>query len=64
MNLESLVQNYLEYLEIERGRSRKTTENYRHYLDRFLKWAKVNSPNQISMSLAMPLLNSDGAPAA
>ncbi|KKS65465.1 MAG: tyrosine recombinase XerD subunit, integrase/recombinase XerC [Parcubacteria group bacterium GW2011_GWC1_43_12] len=51
MNIESLVQNYLEYLEIERGRSRKTTENYRHYLDRFLKWAKVNSPNQIDADL-------------
>ena len=28
-------QEFLEYLEIEKGRSAKTVENYDHYLERF-----------------------------
>jgi len=47
MNVSSLVDQYLDYLEIEKQRSRKTRENYEHYLSRFLKFAKVNSPEKI-----------------
>jgi len=36
--LFQLFKDFLEYLEIERGRSQKTIENYRHYLDRFFEW--------------------------
>lgn len=36
MDLTDLIQDFLEHLEIEAGRSRKTVENYRLYLERFL----------------------------
>lgn len=36
MELSDLIQDFLEHLEIEAGRSRKTVENYRLYLERFL----------------------------
>jgi site-specific recombinase XerD len=38
MNLCLLKEEYLEYLEIEKGRSRKTVENYEHYLRRFCEF--------------------------
>ncbi|MFH0943165.1 MAG: site-specific tyrosine recombinase/integron integrase [Candidatus Beckwithbacteria bacterium] len=34
------IEEFLEYLEIERNCSRLTVRNYRHYLIRFLKWTK------------------------
>ncbi|MBQ9017701.1 tyrosine-type recombinase/integrase [Candidatus Saccharibacteria bacterium] len=37
MYLSDLIQDFLEHLEIEAGRSRKTIENYRLYLERFLE---------------------------
>ena len=37
-NLEQQTKEFLEYLEIERGRAAKTVENYRHYLDRFFSF--------------------------
>ncbi len=42
---------FLEYIEIERGRSVKTVENYNHYLDRFLEFAKTDNPAQITESI-------------
>lgn len=33
--IDSLKQEFLEYIEIERGRSVKTVENYDRYLTRF-----------------------------
>ncbi|PIR73257.1 MAG: hypothetical protein COU40_03320 [Candidatus Moranbacteria bacterium CG10_big_fil_rev_8_21_14_0_10_35_21] len=51
MDLRKLKSQYLEYLEIEKGRSRKTNENYNHYLDRFLDWAKVSQPEKITEAL-------------
>jgi len=51
MNLDFLIKDYLAYLEIERGRSKKTVENYGHYLSRFLAWAKIKSANQIEADL-------------
>lgn len=41
----------MEYLEIEKNRSRKTVENYDHYLDRFLDWAGIAEPGDITDSL-------------
>lgn len=46
-DLKSLKVEFLEYLEIEKGRSIKTVENYDRYLTRFLLYAKVSSPKQI-----------------
>ncbi|MCX6765473.1 MAG: tyrosine-type recombinase/integrase [Candidatus Moranbacteria bacterium] len=51
MDLNGLLKDFLEYLEIERGRSPKTIENYRHYLERFLNWAGVTSPGEITDDL-------------
>lgn len=50
-NIDSLIKDYLAYLEIEKGRSKKTGENYGHYLKRFLTWAKINNPGQIDSDL-------------
>jgi site-specific recombinase XerD len=51
MNLDKLTNQFLDYLEIERGRSGKTIANYRAYLDRFLTWAKIREPEEISEDL-------------
>jgi len=40
-DLELLKTKFLEYIEIEKGRSLKTVENYDRYLKRFLEFAKV-----------------------
>lgn len=46
--LTGLVYDFLEYLEIERGRSPKTTENYHHYLTRFTEQSKAKTPKDIT----------------
>ena len=48
-NLKQLKQDFLTYLEVEKGRSVKTIRNYRFYLDRFFKWAKVSKPGEITL---------------
>lgn len=45
--LENLKDSYLEYVEIERGRSLLTVRNYTHYLDRFFKFLKENKYTDI-----------------
>ena len=37
MYISDLIEDFLEHLEIESGRSKKTIENYRLYLERFLE---------------------------
>lgn len=39
-DLEDLKSRYLEYIEIEKGRSLKTVQNYDRYLNRFFEFAK------------------------
>ncbi len=51
MNLLSLLEDFLEYLEVEKNRSRKTTENYGHYLRRFLSWADISDPWRLSAEI-------------
>ncbi len=46
--LQALVTEFLEYIEIDLGRSAKTVENYDHYLKRFFLWSKIKSPADIS----------------
>jgi len=48
MTIEKITREFLEDLELERGRSPKTIENYSHYLRRFFLHAKVSNPKQIS----------------
>jgi site-specific recombinase XerD len=43
MPLSSLITEFLEYLEIERGCSPLTIRGYRHYLYRFYTWLSENS---------------------
>jgi site-specific recombinase XerD len=49
MQLETLVQDFLEHIELEKGRSTKTIENYRHYLSRFLTYSGVVRPRNITV---------------
>lgn len=51
MKLKELKRQFLEYLEIERGRSVKTIENYDHYLSKFLTFAKTDNPEDITAEL-------------
>lgn len=47
-DLKALKTQFLEYLEIEKGRSVKTVENYDRYLSRFFAHTKVNSPDKLT----------------
>lgn len=47
-DIKKLKRQFLEYLEIERGRSVKTIENYDRYLERFFGFAKVRKPADIT----------------
>src|ERR1035437_6035522 len=47
-SLRQLKTQFLEYIEIEKGRSLKTVENYDHYLSRFLQFAKNDNPTNIT----------------
>lgn len=49
------ITNYLEYLEIERGRSRNTLENYDLYLSRFATWASQNGVKNVK-DITLPLV--------
>ncbi len=44
MDLQTLLKEFLEYLEIERNVSRLTIRNYKHYLERFLAFLGAKSP--------------------
>ncbi|HTE49140.1 MAG TPA: site-specific tyrosine recombinase/integron integrase [Candidatus Paceibacterota bacterium] len=47
-SLKNLKTQFLEYIEIEKGRSQKTVENYDHYLTRFLGFIKNDNPENIN----------------
>lgn len=47
-DLTKLKREFLEYLEIEKGRSLKTVENYDRYLTRFFKQTGVKNPKDIT----------------
>jgi site-specific recombinase XerD len=46
--LQKLKREFLEYTEIEKGRSLNTVENYDRYLTRFLEWSKAGRASEIS----------------
>jgi site-specific recombinase XerD len=50
MTLHDLKREFLEHLEIEKGRSLHTVRNYEHYLDRFLNYLKHDNPQKLSES--------------
>jgi len=47
-NIEKYKKEFLEYLEIEKGRSLKTVENYDRYLRRFFEYTKIKNPEGIN----------------
>lgn len=49
--IQKLKQEFLEYLEIERGRSVKTVENYDRYLTRLFTFGKVSKISDIDDDL-------------
>lgn len=42
--VDRYIEDFLEYLEIEKNCSRLTVRNYRHYLERFSGWLKTYFP--------------------
>jgi len=48
MEAETAKRQFLEYIEIERGRAVKTIENYDHYLTRYFVQMKVKNVSDIS----------------
>lgn len=46
--IEQLKREFLEHLEIEKGSSLKTIENYERYLNRFFLFTKITSPKEIT----------------
>ncbi|MEK7607775.1 MAG: site-specific tyrosine recombinase/integron integrase [Patescibacteria group bacterium] len=48
ISLKTLKQQFLEYTEIEKGRSLNTVKNYDRYLTRFLSFLKRNDPEAIT----------------
>jgi len=48
-NIIKLLKNYLDYLEIEKGRTKETRENYEHYLTKFFQFAKIKSESDITI---------------
>lgn len=51
MTIMELVRQFMEHLEIERGRSVKTVENYDRYLLRFIEFGKIKKPGDITEAL-------------
>lgn len=49
--LETLKREFLEHIEIEKGRSLKTVENYDHYLTRFIEFSKAKKAVDINDSV-------------
>ncbi|MCX6751232.1 MAG: tyrosine-type recombinase/integrase [Candidatus Nomurabacteria bacterium] len=47
-SLKQLKTQFLEYIEIEKGRSLNTVSNYDHYLSRFLDFIKNDNPANIN----------------
>jgi len=50
-DIVKLKKEFLEYLEVEKGRSLKTIENYDRYLKRFLFFSKIKEPIHITDEL-------------
>jgi site-specific recombinase XerD len=48
MDIHNLKQQFLEHIEIEKGRSIKTAENYDRYLSKFFDFGKIKSPDDIT----------------
>ncbi|MBL7045474.1 MAG: tyrosine-type recombinase/integrase [Parcubacteria group bacterium] len=50
-NIEQLKREFLEHLEIEKGRSLNTISNYDRYLSRFIDFSKAKNPSDLNQDL-------------
>jgi len=48
MNIKEWKTQFLEYIEIEKGRAVKTVQNYDHYLNVFIEQTKITDPKDIT----------------
>ena len=48
MKIHQELRKFLEYLEIEKGRSLKTVDNYRRYIQRYFEFSGVKEPQDIN----------------
>lgn len=48
MDIKKAILDFLEYLEIEKGRSVKTVENYHRYLKRYLDFTNIKHTSEIT----------------
>ncbi len=46
-DIYTLKRQFLEYLEIEKGRALRTIENYEGYLTKFFEFGNIKSPKDI-----------------
>jgi len=46
--IDQLKRNFLEYLEIEKGRALRTVENYEHYLTKYFEFGKIKTARDIT----------------
>lgn len=49
--IDKLITDFLEYLEVERGRSARTIRNYDFYLRRFAQWGDHPEPKEITTNM-------------
>ncbi len=49
--MQEAIREFLQYLEIEKGRSAKTIDNYGRYLERFAKYSKIKDVSEITESM-------------
>ncbi len=54
--LKELLQDYLEYLEVERNSSKLTIRDYRHYLESFEQWFAMNYPEKSFEDLDLQII--------
>lgn len=47
-DIQTLKRQFLEYVEIEKGRALNTVRNYEHYLNVFFEFGKIKSPRDIT----------------
>lgn len=55
-NLANLIDDFLEYLEIEKNCSKLTIRDYRHYLQVFLDWFSSTLPNKTVADLDLSII--------
>ena len=51
MTIADLKRQFLEYVEIERGRALNTVRNYEHYLDVFFEFGKIQHVSDINENI-------------